>query len=104
MNQAGGFALLPQTYLFLGRHHAGCRSRSVKASRMVLHPSSSGDLLPAEWGPTVILRGNNPQNRMSAINLSSAVRNSAATLCSDNDSGDKGMGGGYRPDLADSQL
>src|SRR5262249_62424015 len=25
------------------------------------------DLRPAEWGPAVILRGNNPQDRMSAL-------------------------------------
>jgi hypothetical protein len=33
-----------------------------------------------------------------AINLSPAVRNSAATLCSDNDPEDMGMGGRHRPD------
>jgi hypothetical protein len=27
----------------------------------------SKDLRPAEWGSLVILRGNNPQNRMSAL-------------------------------------
>src|SRR6516165_7106656 len=27
----------------------------------------SRDLRPAEWGPNVILRGNNPQDRMSAL-------------------------------------
>ena len=27
----------------------------------------SRDLRPAEWGPIIILRGNNPQDRMSAL-------------------------------------
>ena len=31
------------------------------------NPSYSRDLWPAEWAPTVILRGNNPVGRMSAL-------------------------------------
>src|SRR6516225_7065650 len=34
----------------------------------------SRDLRPAEWGPTVILRGNNPQDRMSALGQKQTFR------------------------------
>ena len=35
----------------------------------------SRDLRPAKWGSTVILRGNNPQDRMSALGQKQTFRN-----------------------------
>src|SRR6516225_2724687 len=51
------------------------RIASPKAQDCVdLGCNYSRDLRPAEWGRTVILRGNNPQDRMSALGQKQTFR------------------------------
>ena len=56
------------------------------------------DLRPAEWGPTAILRGNNPQDRMSALGLGRVK-----TFCQERfELGERGKRAGFGFDYARS--